>query len=266
MVIPAIYKIANEFNEGNAIVKDKEGYMVLDKNSNTKRIITGRRITEIREFSDGLVAVMTGGKASNRYGYVNKEGVEVIKAQYIDCGDFIDGAAWVITKKERAGFINKKGDWIINPDYYRAKDMDPVSGFARVRGKHGWKYINMKGEELQTVFGESSRNFSEGFCAVKEDDNWGYMDSSGDVVILPKFDEKGFSKVSKIKITPLDILNPNPATKTKIEYYKTFFGYNDGVKKFSNGVALVRVNGKWGVINKKGEWLLPPIYEHLLPF
>ena len=40
----------------------------------------------------------------------------------------------------------------------------------------------------------------------------------------------------------------------------------DGVSSFSNGLAKVKQNGKWGFVNTKGEIVIPCVYDELSPF
>jgi len=42
--------------------------------------------------------------------------------------------------------------------------------------------------------------------------------------------------------------------------------FSSGVTPFKNGYARVEENGKWGLINKKGEWILKPVYDNLKSF
>lgn len=275
LVIPAIYKMATEFNNGFALVENKNECFVIDKKGNEKKVATEKKVSEVRNFSDGLAAVMTGGRTNNRFGYINEEGVVVIKPQYVYCGDFINGIAWVVTEDGKNGFINKKGDWAVESIFIRVKDMDPVSGLARVRDKNGWGYTNVKGEILRPEGMEKFRDFSEGLCQKRIDKKWGYMNNKGEVVIEPIFDSKSQfgKKLRKVSFDPSFSFSvsalggfgySNARLKSTMALFKDI--ENDGATPFKNGLANVRLNGRWGVINKKGEWVLPPTYEWLMPF
>ena len=60
-------------------------------------------------------------------------------------------------------------------------------------------------------------SFSEGYAAVQANTGrWGFVNQQRVMVIQPKFEE---------------------------------------VKEFKDGRAAVKMNGRWGFINKRGEWL-----------
>jgi WG repeat protein len=268
LVIPTKYSRVTEFNDGNAIVKNKLGHFIIDKKGNEIKVVTEKRITEMRKFSDGLAAVMLGNKTHNRLGYINGQGKLMIKAIYVACGDFKEGVAWVIIDGDKAGFIDKEGEWVIEPKFFRARDMDPISGMARIRDKDGWGYTNLNGEVMHLESSKDLRDYSDSLCMVRINKKWGYMNVKGEVVISPEFDAKAYLKINKLKVNPLDLFIPqyNFFSKSGKANRKILAAQNDGVTPFVDGYATVRVNGRWGVIDKKGQWVLPPIYNELFPF
>ena len=78
-----------------------------------------------------------------------------------------------MVEAELYGFIDKEGNWIVEPRF------------------------------------ESAYSFSEGMAAVRLDDNWGYIDSNGNMVIEPKYkDALGFSE----GLAPVQVLVEVPDT------------------------------------------------------
>lgn len=92
--------------------------------------------------SDGLAIIKVGDK----YGYINKEGSIIIKAQFDDAKQFCNGLA-IVCVDNKYGAIDTKGKYIISPKY------------------------------------DSMSDFSCGLSAVSLDDRYGYVDQSGKVVI-----------------------------------------------------------------------------------
>lgn len=84
------------------------------------------RYDQIDAFSEGLAAVHRDGK----WGYINLKGEEVITCQFSDTykvGQFAEGLACVIDNRNKAdsalwnkrvGFINKKGEWVLEGDFF----------------------------------------------------------------------------------------------------------------------------------------------------
>src|SRR5262249_43054146 len=74
------------------------------------------------------------------------------------------------------GFIDKTGALVI-PCQFDDVAMDNYGGFEDPNYCHG----------VPKAF----RNFSEGLCAVRIGNKWGYIDKTGKVVISPQFDSAG---------------------------------------------------------------------------
>lgn len=84
------------------------------------------RYDQIDAFSEGMAAVHRDGK----WGYVNLKGEEVIPCQFSDAftpGQFSEGLACVVDDRneadkelwnKRVGFINKKGEWVIEGNFF----------------------------------------------------------------------------------------------------------------------------------------------------
>lgn len=60
-------------------------------------------------FSEGLAHVMVGGL----YGYINKKGDFVIAPQFIRAQELSEGLAWFVTKEGKIGWIDRSGRWIV---------------------------------------------------------------------------------------------------------------------------------------------------------
>lgn len=226
LIVEAKYKTVTEFNGGYAIAATKKEVFIIDKNGNETKIISPKKIDGFKHFSEGLAPI----EIDEKYGYVNEKGLLIIPPQYIAVGYFSMGMAWVRTLNGKIGYIDKQGNWLIEPTLFAAKEFDPVSKVARVKIEKGWTYINANGDFLPiedkniNVF----KNFEDGVALVKVGDLWGFINSEGGWQIEPT--------------------------------------YKGGVTSFQNGYARVKQDGKWGVINKKGEWVLKPIYDNIKPF
>ncbi|MDE5870751.1 MAG: WG repeat-containing protein, partial [Muribaculaceae bacterium] len=64
------------------------------------------------DFDSSLIPVQVG----ERWGYINLKGEYVINPQFDMVAPFIGGYAWVM-KGDKYGYINKKGEYAINPQY-----------------------------------------------------------------------------------------------------------------------------------------------------
>jgi len=130
---------------------------------------------------------------------------------------------YLIEENEKFGFMNLKGEVVINPFFdeivasYFSEGLCPFG----LDGKYG--FVDLEGTiEFLTEF-TSINPFWEGLAAVASNGKWGYIDSKGDIAIPLKFDDAcGFAE---------------------------------------DNLATVEINGKWGYIGKSGEFKIPPTFD-----
>jgi len=204
------------------------------------------------DFHEGLAAIRIG----KRWGYVTTDGVMVIQPQFHRARDFSHGLA-AVKKGNFWGYINKVGTFVIQPQFLVAEDFrensatvsdyvnyglvgrkgetllpisasklgDFSSGIARVKIKEKYGFLRENGTWLQKPIYADAGEFSEGLAAFEKDGLWGYLDDSGSVVIAPRF-----------------------------KHAATFF----------EGLAAVKGdNGRSGLIDSKGNWVVKPTFDGL---
>ena len=106
-----------------------------------KDVQESKKESENLIFGEDLVPV----KDDEEWGYINKKGEYVINPQFDDAYSFEEGLA-VVKKGDEYGFIDKKGKYIINPKYEDAYNF--YDGLAAVKKKGKWGFINKKGEVI----------------------------------------------------------------------------------------------------------------------
>ena len=131
----------------------------------------------VEQFSNDqkLAKVMVGG----RYGYVNTKGKLAIQAKYTDAGAFIGNLARV-SLGSSCYFINKK-DKKITRDFDAARDM--VDGFAAVNVGGRWGFINSKGNIIVEPIYDEVSDFYCGYAAIKQGSYYGVIDEKGKQVV-----------------------------------------------------------------------------------
>lgn len=95
----------------------------------------------------------------------------------------------------------------------------------REDGKVG--YIDSTGRVVIEPRFDTDLPFSEGLAAVRVDRAWGYIDTTGTMLIAPQFDL---------------------------------------ASHFSGGRAAVEAGGKWGFVDRTGTWVVQPTFDHAFPF
>lgn len=83
------------------------------------------------------------------------------------------------------GYINDKGEWVINPKYDHALPFS--QGLAIVRSNNNNFVIDESGTILNQIGFDEAYGFSCDRCAVRIDKHWGYIDTDMNFVVKPKF-------------------------------------------------------------------------------
>lgn len=169
-------------------------------------------------FSEGLCAVLRGGK----WGYVDRAGRLVIPCRFDDAGPFSLGLASV-SDGELTGFITPDGAWAIEPRFLRAWAFDPSGVAAAVAS-------------LKEVDGPILRELKKDFSVKELRGMWGLIDRSGAWVRTPAFDYAETELHTSLGIAG---------------------GGLSGPLRLCEGRAIVRQKKTWGVIDGRGEIVVP---------
>jgi hypothetical protein len=79
----------------------------------------------------------------------------------------------LVRKDERFGYINKTGDFAIQPKYKVAKNFS--DGLAAFEDNGKWGYINMKGDVVIPATFDEAKYFDSGISVVAKDKKWFYI-------------------------------------------------------------------------------------------
>ncbi len=160
VIVEPKYSQIGKFNEGLAFVANEEGkYGFIDTKG--KEIIS-LIYDDADFFSEGLAPVVKNGK----WGFIDKKNNVVIDFQYTgNMKPFSDGLALyrknnrtskTDSNEDKCGFINKKGEFIIEPVFYDAKSFK--NDVAIVANKGVYFIIDKKGNRFKLYQDESYEN------------------------------------------------------------------------------------------------------------
>ncbi|MBW4679932.1 MAG: WG repeat-containing protein [Microcoleus vaginatus WJT46-NPBG5] len=240
IVIPPQFDEAGVFSEGLAKVRTgtQSGFI-----GTTGKMVFQTTAGSFKSFSEGLAAFIVNSKV----GYIDKAGKVVIEPQfdtadpYPENYDFSEGLA-VIRINNKAGYIDKTGKIVIEPKFDYAYPFSQDKAQVRVEGKPA--FIDKAGKYLiEPQYSLSEYEligpFSEGLAQVlKLWEGVGYIDETGKLIIPAQFNGTGVF----------------PGDARHVPYFKA-----DG--KFSEGLAAVEIQRKWGYIDKTGKMIIQPQYE-----
>ncbi len=152
----------------------------------------------------------------------------------------------------KLGYMNTKGEWAIAPVFdeiyseFPANDSRDGYSVVKINGK--WGTINKKGEFVSRPVFESQKNASwardwiqQGSAVGKythpiEDPQtglYGFVNILGNWTIPPRYDD----------------------------FYNSELGIWGGIHR---NFCTVKTNGKWGCINRKGEFVIAPIFKEAI--
>lgn len=275
LVIPYQFDDVYNFSDGLARVYNSrtQKYGFIDK---TGKLVIPYDFYGALDFSYGLARVATGVEASSnkKCGYIDKTGKLVIPYKYSQAVSFVDGRASVISEDEGYLFLDTDGNEIkkdynllFRDDYY-SEGLIAVAPLTNNNdgtidaGKVG--YMDKNFSLVIPYKLPQSFPFSDGFARVidEETNKFGYVDKKGDLVIPYQFDwaydfHEGIAKVydeSKRKVAYID------KTGKLITDYIFTFSTDDNEGEFSEGVAAVKIDDKYGFIDKTGKFVIPPTF------
>jgi hypothetical protein len=259
---------------------------------------TGKKINQdpyplIREFSNGRAAFNKDGLWKNegyysastkliggKWGFLDASGKEIIEAKYDYVYDFKNGKAkvrsglrifWIdkdgkecaapsqLPQKEFTvycepgffGYIDVKGNWAIAPQYYSAKGFS--EGFAAVMTLRACDMDcgnpEIDAEENENVSSTYSRPLAY-LLNIGNNYNDNYEEHEKELADSTRMADS-ISSVNARRLYGYIDATGNMILPAKYEV----------ALPFHNGRAYVSYRGKWGVIDKKGNWIFAPVLD-----
>jgi hypothetical protein len=201
------------------------------------KIVINPQFEDATLFRDGLALVHSIGD-NPKWGYITPEGTYKINPTYKSATIFNEELAWVVLENAAPNSINREGEIQFALKNAEAVNLfsEGLAGFSIVEeGETKWGFVDTSGKVVINPQFKEIRMFSEGFCAVKNDDNlWGYIDRYGKIVINYQFDGVAGS----------------------------FDG--NGMGKFLNGRAIVKSGKQFCVINEEGRYEINPQFDEII--
>jgi len=206
-----------------------------------KEHLSNRTYDSQEDFEDGLAKVEINGK----YGFINKQGIEIIPLKYDYIKGFSHGLCGV-QYNGRWGFIDRTGAVII-PFKYSYVGFFCNDGTVVVE-LNGVGIIDRSGKTIIPLKYDNADCFSEGLAWVAMNGKYGYIDKSGKIVIPFKYDRTGYFSegLASVQIDGMrGYIDRTGKLIVPVVYDNAF--------PFTNGTAEVSQNGKTFFINKLGQ-------------
>ena len=260
-----------------------------------KTIVPEKKVASARGFSEGLAPVNIGMqihmgdilKSAGLWGFMDLNGKIAIKPKFTQATGFSNGLAAVAATEAQGkpkggliaiegaqprgrakwGYIDRKGDWAIKPQFLAAGSFSDGLAFVgmTVPGQRFVKQgcIDTKGNQVIAPLFEQPSMFIEGCAAVRKDGKWGYIDKTGQPLTKFEFDSAGpmrggmalvwkWDKNAKGQIVKsrCGFLNSKGKPITELKYESAYDP--------ADGMAPVQVAGKWGFVDATGKLAIKP--------
>ncbi|HEB7542296.1 TPA: WG repeat-containing protein, partial [Campylobacter coli] len=199
-------------------------------------------------FCDGLLRLNNTDKNS----FIDKN-ANIVKINFpydLNYRDFHEGLIAVMVDK-KMGFANISGKLIIDAKFDWVDDFSQGLAIVKFNGKFG--VIDKKGNFVIQAKFEAIKNFKENVAAVCLNDKWGFVDKKGKIIIKAKYDfidDKDDEMVMFGSKRGLCLL----LSKENI------------LGCFHEGLALARINKKYGFIDKNENWVIEAKYDEVEDF
>jgi hypothetical protein len=242
LAIPLRFSSVRSFRDGLAYAVRGNLSGFIDK-SGKWTITNGEGGEFTGDFSEGLARV----RKSEKEGCIDKKGNLVIAPRFYRLFDFSNGRAAFMTEDGDYGFIDKTGKIVIEAKYDQVRSFS--DGLASVQKGSFWGWVDVSGRVVIPLKYKYIMSFSCGLAAVSIDGKWGYIDTKGKIAIAPQFNGASVFRNNRARVN----IGGN--------YYKTFSDSEIG----SYGTYSI-TNGAWRYIDKSGEFISDLKFDNALDF
>ncbi len=196
-------------------------------------------------FSQGLAAVLT----DRGFGYIDMTGRFKVEPGFDHASGFSDGLGRVLSDSGY-GYVDLEGRLVVEPHYDQALRFS--SGMAAVEKDGRWGFIDRAGNLSVSLRFRDARSPSEGLAAVRQGGSWGFIDAKTNWELLPQYEwvqsfRGGLACVAERLGDDLryGFINKDGRFKVPAEY-------EAATGSFSEGLAAVKKDGKWGYVDQTG--------------
>lgn len=194
-------------------------------------------------------------KWNEQWVYLDTAAMVRIAGAFESAREFSEELA-VVSRNDSVWYINKAGEAVFSLVFDEAFSFQ--SGSAAVKAGGRWFFINRQGQQVSPYY-EEINELSENLYVVKTHGLYGALDRYGQSIIPAQFQSLGDFKRGY-------------AVYREGEKYGLVTAHNevqparyDWLSDIDeNGLVLVRLSQGFGLVNSKGERLLPPDYDQII--
>lgn len=196
-------------------------------------------------FSQGLAAVLT----ERGFGYIDMSGRFKVEPGFEHASVFSDGLGLVFADSG-FGYVDLEGRLVVEPHYDDARQFS--YGMAAVAKDGKWGLVDRTGNLAVALRFRDARSPSEGLAAVRQGGSWGFLDAMANWELLPQYEwaqsfRGGLACVAeRLGDDPRYGFINKDGRSVVPAVYEAATGF------FSEGLAAVKKDGKWGYVDQTG--------------
>lgn len=200
-------------------------------------------------------------RREEKYGVIDRDGQVVVPLTFPRLGSVLAKGLMSAKSDGLYGFIDQSGQFVIQPQFERVKDFS-ANGLALARKDKLWGYIDTSGAwAIAPRFKDAKPFYDASLAPVEIEKKWGYIDATGQVVIPAIYP-------SALGFRPDGLASVKDRTSLKWGAIDTSgkvvipFKYRDYLT-FYDGESRAETADGQGLINTRGEWIIPPKFQLL---
>lgn len=249
VIIPLIYDEVNPFSDGYASVKLNDRWFYINKEG--LKILPDSLQYNYSPMVDSKAIFMWKDSISSKKNRFNSTIIQMI--------EYLDKEVKIPLKE---GLISSDGKILLEPHF------DEISGyfvknFMRVRNNKKEGVIGIEGEVIIPLNYQEISDFSEGLFCAKNNNKWGFVDSENNIIIPFQYDKLRPFKEEKAYFSLEG--KQGYIDKSGEVIFEIDQAYHNFVD-FSEGLAVFKINKKFGYIDEFGFQIIPPLFQDAIPF
>ncbi len=205
----------------------------------------------VENFSEGLALVIKDGMA----GFINKSGENTIPLIYEDANSFNEGLA-AVSKDGLWGMIDRSNKEIIPINFEIVSGVK--NGLILVADSVNYGYYNKEGKISIPLMLHYATDFRDGFAIVELEDKKAIINTRGDFIVSAEFSWlepfNDYQSFVARKDSLFGIIDNKGATILPFEY--------DKIGKLTNDRALLIKGNKYGYLNKAALPIIPLVFDY----
>lgn len=255
-VISAVFDAIEPFHEGLSIVEKNGKIGAINR---TGEFVVPADFYGVMVFENGYSLVEND---IEKIGLMRRDGQLIFKTEWEDIGAPNDGFVYAEDSLGTVQFFNLIGQVQFDTTFVSASDFS--NGYAKVVTEEGVNFINKKGEFILSSFYEDVEPWRDTIFIVQQDDYFGLVSDSGNVILPFDYDVIGQLSDGKAIVVMEDELayinkNGEIVIDDELENFPNVLSKG----KFRNDYAIAVRDEKYGRIDKTGKTVTRFKYDNL---